>query len=593
MSVQRGRLITALMPPNKGDMDKLLELRKLEKEAIRSRGRTDFWWFINNVLWPEDAAKHYQESFHHPICDWIQGAEKGARKLLLVPRQHRKTYITTIAHTVWRIVRDPNVRIILVSALDDTAQVFCALVKRQFQFNEAFLNVYPEMRVDANGQFGKAFEFTHPARTAKNLADPTFRSYYLGAPVAGRRADIIICDDIIEKKHVTTPEQADKALRDFNDLLPIVDRSGAYDNIFVIGTRWAFNDVYGALLGEERGDEATVKVGETSRWDRIVRHAVEDERGKPDLYHGKCIMDQVFSRESMLQLLEEYRQDPKRGEEDFWKQMMNMCVSPTGRKFEEEWFDTWVPRMPSNIVFSAILCDSATKDEQILMRGDFTVALMVHFDPYGHLYVTDGLRSDAMKGADLVRELLAMQQRCVQFQDVAVSNFVKEKVGEDTFFGWLRSEFNRQRLPLTTFPLKVRGQGKKYVRIIESLQHPAAGRQIHFVAGFPTSLHKVIVDEATHLGQWSHDDAIDALSLAFHPDIRVRPAIGGQEWRTPHTRPTQLSTADSVPSALFQHTQRIEGEEQVWRGRNEMDVHSDGAVKIIPSSPQRLRSWEK
>lgn len=536
------------------------ELTLLREEVnvqYRELGKKDLWFFATEILFADVASTHYYEPLHKPICEWIGVNDPAIRRLLLMPRGHRKTYLVTIAHAVWRIVRDPNIRIILVSALDDTAQHFCTMVKRQFQFNESFLAIYPEFRVRRDQQFGRTYDFTHPLRSdSANLIDPTFRSFYLGAPVAGRRCDILIADDPVEKKHVTTPEQADKALKDFNDLIPVVDKTGAYNQMFVVGTRWAFNDIYGAMLGEDRGVDADADIRVKTAFDSIVRHCLEDDHGNPvsnPTTEGTPILPTVWSRELLLQELDQYRTDPKRGEEDWWKQYMNVCISPSGRKFEEEYFDQWLPSLPGGIVFSCFLCDSANKDEQILMRGDFTVVYAVHYDTYGHLYVTDGLRSDRMKGQELIEELVSMHQRSKSDHGVSITTFVKEKVGEDTFFGWVQAEFNRARLPMHTRPINVRGHGRKYVRIVESLQHPAMARQIHFIEGFPRDIHRVIVDEAVHLGQWSHDDAIDALSLAFHPDVRIKPAQhSAHEWKTPlSARQRQLSTDSTVPAALY------------------------------------------
>ncbi len=184
-----------------------------------------------------------------------------------------------------------------------------------------------------------------------------------------------------------------------------------------------------------------------------------------------------------------------------------------------------------------------------------------------------------MKGQDLINELIAMQQRCRDQHGISVSNLVKEKVGEDTFFGWIRAEFNRARLPLTVFPLKVRGQGRKYIRIVEALQHPAMARQIHFITTFPERLHKVLVDEAVHLGQWSHDDTVDALSLAFHPDIRISPRqFSSKSWRTHGSaRLQQLSTPETIaPSARFApYVQGEMPESKPWRAGTQVST-ADG-----------------
>jgi hypothetical protein len=181
-----------------------------------------------------------------------------------------------------------------------------------------------------------------------------------------------------------------------------------------------------------------------------------------------------------------------------------------------------------------------------------------------------------MKGMELIERLISMNQKGKDTHGLSVTNFVKEKVGEDTFFGWIRSEFNRAQLPLTIFPVNVRGQGRKYVRIVEALQHPAMARQIHFVDGYPTALHKVLVDEGTHLGQWSHDDVIDALSLAYHPEIRRGPRMNSpHEWTTPYNaRSKQLSTAETNRAA--QLTNHEQPEPHSWASRIPGSASSDG-----------------
>lgn len=543
-------------------------VRDQDWQQTRDLALEDLWTFITLVLWPDISDKHYQESLHEPVATWCTSATPGCRKLLLMPRKHRKTYVATIAQVVWRILRDPDIRILVVSGLDATAKSFLGVIKRQFQYNKTLRYYFPEFAVDPKKQLGDSHEFTHPKREDYNLVDPTVCATYLGAPLAGRRCDILIFDDPIEKKHVTTPEQADKALHWFNDLIPVVDENPEYNIIFVIGTRWSFNDIYGALLGEDRGDDQNVELEVDDVYESIVRHCLEDADNNPDFDHGTPIFHKLFTRGSLLKMLAQYRKDPKQGEEDWWKQMMNVCQSPKGQKFLPEWFDTWVPQLPSNIVWSGIVIDSATKDEQVIMRGDHTAVILGHFDVHGHLYLSEGLRSDSMKSPDLMNETLSIAQ------SKGVYNIVKEKVGEEMFFGMVKNHFHQARCPITTYPLSLRGKGRKVVRIVEAVQAPAMGRMIHFVEGFPKHLHKVLKDELVHIGQWSHDDMADALSCFFHKDIRVNPELyGAVDWKVRNTRQSQQSTKDTVPAALTN-----------WRTRR-TDVE-DEMVTFDPSSGQ-------
>lgn len=900
-------------------LNKLKELKQLEYDLIRKRSKENLWFLINKVLFNTkvkgvditEAEYHYQEDLHQPLCDEVTiKAPPGCRKLFLLPRKHRKSYIVNVSLAVYLILNDPNIRILIVSAVDSNARRFLGIIKRIFQYNEGIKKYFPEYHVPSDRKFGTTYEFVHPLRTLHHLGDPTVRATYLGSPMASGRCDVLIADDPIEKRHVTTTEQADKAIANFNDLIPIVDDTPQYNKIFVIGcltgdtkitlsdgtkksivdmnvgdevlssdidgkvvkrkveafipqgehevlelqttahkvkatpnhpflklnndnlewkrldelnegdfivslkssfdgpndykwmnkefcwlfgflmgdgwcnykdkkgyvcfakgideelnnkvirlfeewfpkskvyetkfgyyridnlnaakglkelglsggakgkrlqdwifrlpiknrryllrgfcdadgckdkkckdsyrveisnkglledlkhlanlcgvrtgktiyrkrtsqppnspeelisenwsssfnfatvhikeqdninidhknlrvekivsikecgaeevydltiegtpsfisnglichnTRWSFNDLYAALLGENRGDDVEENIIDTRTYSSIVRHCLESKDGKPDFDNGIPIFSKRYTKQSLHQVLEEYRKDPKRGEEDFWKQMMNVCISPTAKKFYEEWFDTWVPILPSNIVWSGILIDSATKDEQVVLTGDYTACLCVHFDAYGHLYLTDGLNRNDLKANELMDELVSMSQR-----NNGVCNIVKEKVGEEMFFGMVRNAFVDKRLPIVTYPISVRGQGKKVIRIIEALQQPFMGRKIHFVgkkgeSGFPKKIWQILRDQLVHIGQWSHDDLADCLSLAFHKDIRVdTKSKSSVEWQTPYNaRLKQKSSLRSNPSS--------------WSTRMPNVIKEDGTLRDDPFTTQ-------
>lgn len=537
-------------PPDKrtrAGRESLEELRLLEQEELRltrELALKDMWFFMTTVLWPVESPLHFEEKFHRPICDRITEAPPGTRDLLLSPRMSRKTMVRTVCHSVWRLCRDPNVRILIVSALDATASDMVETIKRQLQHNDSLRRFFPEV-CPPPGKFGTTYEFTLPSRTAINLIDPSVRATYLGAPFVGRRCDIALLDDIIDDKHVSTPEQADKALKWVNAIEPLVDRNPIYNMVFVQGTRKAFNDAYGAFLGESRGEEAQVG-HEGGTYSATVIAALQDEQGRPSI-DGEPVFPKILHRQELMRLLEQSRMNSNEGEAFWWREFMNVIGDPTSRKFLPEWLQTWVPCLPSNVVWSGIAIDSALKDKQIAMgRGDFTVMLVGHFDVYGHLYLTDGARSNSWRWAEFSRELVGMAQRSQVF------NVLKEKVSEALVFGAIEADFHRQRLPITTYPLQVQQEGKKVVRIIEALQGPTQGRKIHFVQGFPEALHRVISDELTHLGQWSHDDAADALSLFFHRDVRIIPSTGRSvPWTPLNNRLLQGSTPSHNPAAVW------------------------------------------
>lgn len=520
----------------------LHRLRKQEWLLTRELAMKSTFAMASLVLWPGLPQSGLHEPFHKPLADFIDEAKPGARKMVIVPRTHRKTYLLTYAHAVRRIVCDPNVRILVVTALDGTAKKMMGILKKQFTDNKSFAEFFPEFVFEPN--VGTQYEFFHPLRTIIEQ-NPTARTTYTGAPLIGNRADIIICDDAVAEDKVANPELADKNNTHINELVPILDINPTYDMMFVFGTPKSYNDYYAIGSGQastSEGDNPTPVF-------ECRRRAALEKNGVPDLT-GEPILPTVFSRDKLLQIMAQCMSNPAQGEGYFYREYQTMVQAPADQKFMPHWFNTWIDaqQIPPT-VFSGLAIDSALKDEQILFKGDNMVVICGHFDTYGNLYLTDGARSRAWRTEDFRKVLLSIAQNP---KNRNVQNVIKEKIGEGTVFPLMRGWFNDSRMPVVMHPLKVIGQGKKYLRITEALQGPVMARKVFFVKGmFPEDLHKVIVDELIHLGQWGHDDAADCLSLFFHPDIRVVPPTGKSgQWKDVVSPTLQVGTAWSNPHAM-------------------------------------------
>jgi len=529
-------------PAPRVDQKRVFALREQEWKLTRELAMKSTYYMASLVLWPGLPQSGLCEEFHKPLADFIDAAGPGGRRMVIVPRTHRKTYLLTYAHAVRRVVCDPNVRILIVTAQDKTAKMMMNILKKQFTDNKSFAHFFPEFAMDPNT--GTQYDFVHPMRTMIEQ-NPTVRTTYTGAPILGGRADIIICDDAVAEDKVANPELADKNNTHINELVPILDINPTYDMMFVFGTPKSHNDYYAIASGKASSSELE---NPTPVFECVRRAALEKD-GVPDI-NGDPVLPTVFSKEKLMQIMAQCSANQAQGEGYFYREYMTMVQAPQDQKFLEGWFNTWIdPQAVPPTVFSAMSVDTALKDEQILFKGDNMVILVGHFDTYGNLFLTDGARSKAWRTDDFRKVLLSMADNP---KNRGVQNFVKEKIGEGTLFPMVRGWFNTARKPIVMHPLKVIGQGKKYLRITEALQGPAMGRKIFFVRGqFPQELHQVIIDELTHLGQWGHDDAADALALFFHPDVVVIPPTGkSAQWRDVVSPAVQISTAWTNPHAL-------------------------------------------
>lgn len=536
---------------------RVLEAALFEEE--RALGRESFWYFITEIMYPEVWRNHYTLDFHKPIVDELQNLEQGQDIWLFLQREARKTYISNILHNIWLIIRDPNIRLLLVGAREETVKPFARLIMSAFRLGtpgfEKFQKLYPEFIVDGRGTtLRQAYQFTVPNRTA-TLADPTFRAAYLGVTGAGWRCDVLNFDDPIERRNVFTPEGSAKALGQMLDLLPLVDSTSAYQNIKGAGTRWAYHDPYGKLLGdsEESSDEAEAMEKFKSRKAKvIIRHAFEDlgrlcEHCPPHVTaqwpHGHPVSPEtdengvatcfpIHTRESLIDKLNKYRTNPTQGEALWFHQYQNVCMAPASQKFKSEWFDLVIDKPSWPVSKKAVIAiDSADKDFQKKGLGDWMVALMGDFDDYGRLCLRYGLRSNRWTRDEFLRHILAWCQGTNWWPRVVV----KEKFGEDNFLtdvgNYFKNVFRPVHCHATTRPAYQGTLIKKFDWIVETLQGPMERGEVIFGNSFPRELRERAKYEGTSLGQTSHEDVIDTISLFFatgiRPTVPNRPVSGG------------------------------------------------------------------
>ena len=105
-------------------------------------------------------------SLHMSMARWIDGPTR--RKLGLVPRDHLKTSIWTIANTVKHIAADPNIRILLGNETATNASHFLRRIEAVFERNTLFQWLYPHL-VSDSGHRTKWSEVEKYLRTLEEI----------------------------------------------------------------------------------------------------------------------------------------------------------------------------------------------------------------------------------------------------------------------------------------------------------------------------------------------------------------------------------------------------------------------------------------
>ena len=253
-------------------------------EANKQRARTSLKAYITYVRdfennwhhneWAEildNKAFQYGDLIYYDVDDQYEVDNKWI--MIMAPRSHAKSTEITVSYSLYEIGKNPNVRIVIVSSSMSQSQSFLREITQELERNDRHKEVFGN-QVPAMPEKWTQHEIIVD-RTNTKLKDPTVSATSIGGTVLSKRADIIICDDILNKENTRTAEQREKVRQWFFEvLLPVLEPDG---RLIVVGTAWNSEDLYHQLMGDDTFqirkryqaiiNEATHEVMWPARWD--------------------------------------------------------------------------------------------------------------------------------------------------------------------------------------------------------------------------------------------------------------------------------------------------------------------------------------
>lgn len=203
----------------------------------------DFSVFCREVLGYKDMIHEHQE-----LCNFLQH-DPIPFKLILMPRYTFKSCIATIGYALWRLTLNDNLRILIYSDATTKAEGFLTAIKNHvtaMDKTSKFREVYGPWEVDPKrGVWNQSQIVIRPRDKAQ--AEPTVDTGGIETSKVGMHYDLILFDDIVSDKNVTTKEQMDKVTECYKKALSLLRPGG---ELIMVGTRWHFGDLYGRLLAE-------------------------------------------------------------------------------------------------------------------------------------------------------------------------------------------------------------------------------------------------------------------------------------------------------------------------------------------------------
>ena len=311
------------------------------------------------------------------------------KKALLLPRNHLKSSIVTIAYTIQQILKNPNIRVLIGNGVWDIARDFLDEIRGHLELSQLkyIFGEFVSARWNAD-------EIIVRQRT-KPLKEPTIMTTGVEAETTGGHYDLIILDDLMGLQNSQTPEQREKVKRFRRSMINLLEpRNGT---LLEIGTRWHLDDTFAEIMEKE-----------LKYYDMVVRQVVEN---------GKVIFPKKFSmkfdarRKDWIEvndpLCMDYIDHLKASMplDEFSAQYLNRPFSKENQLFKPEFFHYWVKR-PEGL-FTVMTVDLAISERS---NADQTAIVVQGMDHKYNICVLDYLVG-RWKPSEIIEKVFEMRSK--------------------------------------------------------------------------------------------------------------------------------------------------------------------------------------
>lgn len=239
------------------------------------RGKRDLYFLATEILGYKDVNKELHEDY----CRFVSfQSNPRPKKLDLLPREHFKTTLGTVALAIQEIINDRDVTILVTNFTWGNARHMLEEIKEHLAGNKKLIKLYGEFV----GSKWNEDEIIVTGRSRPNQT-PTIMTAGVDKTLTSTHFKRIIHDDLVARENIGTWEQIQKVIKFYTDSLDLLDKKDG--KLVIHGTRWAFYELYGWLLKNH-----------SKEFDIYKRRAIEN---------GKIIFPERFTKEILRGLKKE------------------------------------------------------------------------------------------------------------------------------------------------------------------------------------------------------------------------------------------------------------------------------------------------
>ncbi len=449
---------------------------------LATHAESDLYYFAQGVLGYSDLAV----KCHQPLCIFV--TDNSARfKMILIPRGHYKTTIVTISRTLQMVCRNVNSRILIANETSTNAERFLGAIKSQCEGNRRFRTLFGHVLPPDTKKVrwsNKELIFNREWHGP----EPTIDTIGMTGAWTSRHYTHIDFDDPISEEAAKSDLVMQDVITRVSKVYSLMTDTGR-DTFTLVGTRWAFFDVYTWMhrwMGEKMA--------------KFIRGALED--GEP-----------IFPEKFSLETLADIRNSPQMGEYMFSCQYMNNPRNPELQDFNVNDIRFWRWSSDEDHV---VMYDHEGEVEQIVELDQIDIVCTL--DPAPSERITSDRNALVVSGVTPSGDVVVLHvwaQRCTPLEVIEEMFRIKarfnprvfgvEKHGYQSVLKYfIDQEAERRGEYLNIVDLK---PGKKKAHI-KGLQPIASTGHLYLL---PTQ--HILRNELSEYPLGEHDDTADALAL--------------------------------------------------------------------------------
>jgi hypothetical protein len=273
-------------------------------EQIRIQlARKDSNYFTEYVMRDEDGDPITQGTIHE---EWHEEFNRDEPVLLIAPRFHGKT-TQIVAFVLWKIGKNPNLRIKIVCQSDGNAKKRLKEIKEYITDSDAYTRVFPHVKPHPDVDDWSKHSVTIDRETKSK--DSTIEAWGVNSSATGGRADMIVYDDICDlRSSIQQPKMRKQVKQSFKNTWS--NMIGPGGKSIYIGTVWHEDDMTSELMEGDAYRTSYYAIDEDmtpiwpAKWDRPALKQKKDEIGKRAFdraFRNKAVSDdeKEFSEEAL------------------------------------------------------------------------------------------------------------------------------------------------------------------------------------------------------------------------------------------------------------------------------------------------------